>query len=289
MHLMKRQATVAKIYKINHDWWKLMRLMIKKTIFTIIFLGLVTANAAPNEYQSCLIEAYSETLAGVNEDGNIQAKDGTVFVFDQKLDSYPHEYLLENSDLKSQFSQKYSVARLVSPPNFDWDPGRLRSEAFFTKVYGSSEKIVTANLEKVWWKPCSCYVLFTKTEGAAAALKRVGEEISSLPFASQYVGKPNGSMNWRKISGSSRLSMHAFGVAIDFSMPAGLQAYWKWSGCIPNKVCAYPISVLKDNNLAKIVEVFERHGFIWGGKWYHFDTIHFEYRPELLNPKCGLG
>jgi hypothetical protein len=28
--------------------------------------------------------------------------------------------------------------------------------------------------------------------------------------------------------------------------------------------------------------VFEKHGFIWGGKWYHYDTMHFEYRPELL-------
>ncbi|MEJ2663631.1 MAG: M15 family metallopeptidase, partial [Spirochaetia bacterium] len=27
---------------------------------------------------------------------------------------------------------------------------------------------------------------------------------------------------------------------------------------------------------------FEKYGFIWGGKWYHYDTMHFEYRPELL-------
>ena len=24
------------------------------------------------------------------------------------------------------------------------------------------------------------------------------------------------------------------------------------------------------------------HGFIWGGKWYHYDTMHFEFRPELV-------
>jgi D-alanyl-D-alanine carboxypeptidase len=24
------------------------------------------------------------------------------------------------------------------------------------------------------------------------------------------------------------------------------------------------------------------YGFIWGGKWYHYDTMHFEYRPELM-------
>ena len=32
----------------------------------------------------------------------------------------------------------------------------------------------------------------------------------------------------------------------------------------------------------EIARIFERHGFIWGGKWYHYDTMHFEYRPELL-------
>jgi hypothetical protein len=34
----------------------------------------------------------------------------------------------------------------------------------------------------------------------------------------------------------------------------------------------------------EIVDAFERHGFIWGGRWYHYDTMHFEYRPELLAP-----
>jgi D-alanyl-D-alanine carboxypeptidase len=28
--------------------------------------------------------------------------------------------------------------------------------------------------------------------------------------------------------------------------------------------------------------LFEQHGFIWGGKWYHYDTMHFEYRPEII-------
>ena len=35
----------------------------------------------------------------------------------------------------------------------------------------------------------------------------------------------------------------------------------------------------------EIVAIFEKHGFIWGGKWYHFDTMHFEFRPELLVDK----
>nr|WP_297937988.1 M15 family metallopeptidase [uncultured Campylobacter sp.] len=31
----------------------------------------------------------------------------------------------------------------------------------------------------------------------------------------------------------------------------------------------------------EIVRVFEKHGFIWGGRWVSFDTMHFEYRPEF--------
>ena len=32
----------------------------------------------------------------------------------------------------------------------------------------------------------------------------------------------------------------------------------------------------------EIVEPVEAEGFSWGGKWYHYDTMHFEYRPELF-------
>ncbi len=40
-----------------------------------------------------------------------------------------------------------------------------------------------------------------------------------------------------------------------------------------------PLPVVSGDQAAK---AFERHGFIWGAKWYHFDTMHFEYRPEII-------
>ena len=30
------------------------------------------------------------------------------------------------------------------------------------------------------------------------------------------------------------------------------------------------------------MEVFEKNNFVWGGKWGHFDILHFEYRPEII-------
>ena len=61
--------------------------------------------------------------------------------------------------------------------------------------------------------------------------------------------------------------------------PSAHADYWRWAkgqagGAIP----------YRNRIPLEIVEIFERHGFIWGGKWYHYDTMHFEYRPELLPP-----
>jgi hypothetical protein len=33
---------------------------------------------------------------------------------------------------------------------------------------------------------------------------------------------------------------------------------------------------------AAVIGAFEKQGFVWGGKWLFFDTMHFEYRPEIL-------
>jgi hypothetical protein len=53
--------------------------------------------------------------------------------------------------------------------------------------------------------------------------------------------------------------------------------YWRWVHGAETDDLAY-----RNQIPYEIVEIFERHGYIWGGKWYHYDTMHFEYRPELL-------
>ena len=30
-----------------------------------------------------------------------------------------------------------------------------------------------------------------------------------------------------------------------------------------------------------VIKIFEKYGFVWGGTWDEYDTMHFEYRPEL--------
>ena len=31
-----------------------------------------------------------------------------------------------------------------------------------------------------------------------------------------------------------------------------------------------------------LINIFKKHGYIWG-RWYHYGTIHFEYRLEILS------
>ena len=69
--------------------------------------------------------------------------------------------------------------------------------------------------------------------------------------------------------------MHAWGAAIDIN--AAYSDYWLWHRAVAGGPAPYANRIP-----AEIVAIFERHGFIWGGRWSHYDTMHFEYRPELL-------
>ena len=101
------------------------------------------------------------------------------------------------------------------------------------------------------------------------------EPLRDRPDVGPYVRELGGTFHWRTIANTERLSPHAFGIAIDLN-PAR-SAYFEWT---PTWSGTYPM---------EIVEAFEKEGFIWGGRWAHFDTMHFEYRPELLDPSCYEG
>jgi hypothetical protein len=91
------------------------------------------------------------------------------------------------------------------------------------------------------------------------------------------------SMKRRKIAGSNRLSYHAYGLALDLIPKSykGKDVYWRWSALIESDWGSIPFSE-RWHPPAEVIKAFEDNGFVWGGKWYHFDTVHFEYRPEII-------
>lgn len=88
---------------------------------------------------------------------------------------------------------------------------------------------------------------------------------------------------WRDIAGSANRSLHSYGIAIDL-IPNGYQgkfAYWRWAANSGEDWWSLPYS--KRHQIPqKVIKAFEKYGFVWGGKWFLFDQIHFEYRPEII-------
>ena len=89
--------------------------------------------------------------------------------------------------------------------------------------------------------------------------------------------------SWRNVANSQSRSFHSYGVAIDILPKSlgGKETYWLWASerkpdwwNIPYEDRFHPPGA--------VVEAFELYGFVWGGKWPYFDTMHFEYRPEVF-------
>lgn len=221
----------------------------------------------------CLLEAYPKHLCGFQKKQIIWC-DGTTMPYQIPGSS------LRNADLATQLSTAYQPGRDYEPPPLHHDPGRARYEPFFRKMYGDSARDVGQNLAGVPWLSGKTLQVTTVNE-VHAKLARISQEIQTLPEPiRKRVEKPSGTFVWRKIKGTDRLSMHSFAIAIDVGVENS--DYWKWNK--PSKDGSYPY---KNRIPLEVVEIFERHGFIWGGKWHHFDTMHFEYRPELLHPACA--
>lgn len=89
--------------------------------------------------------------------------------------------------------------------------------------------------------------------------------------------------NFRDIAGTQSRSNHAYGTAIDIIPKSygGKNPYWLWA---PQENSGWYRQAWKARwePHPALVKAFEEEGFVWGGKWLMYDTIHFEYRPEIL-------
>ena len=101
------------------------------------------------------------------------------------------------------------------------------------------------------------------------------KDLEKLPAnMTQYLVPSAGTYNCRPIANTKRLSVHAFGAAIDINTK--FSDYWEWSKGKDGEIDLEEPHSRRDRGSLRA------HGFIWGAKWYHFDTMHFEYRPEII-------
>ncbi|MDR3325310.1 MAG: M15 family metallopeptidase [Spirochaetaceae bacterium] len=88
--------------------------------------------------------------------------------------------------------------------------------------------------------------------------------------------------NWRNIADVKTRSNHAYGTAIDI-LPKNRrgETYWLWTA--QKKAAWWDVPYAQRYQPPEaVISIFEDYGFIWGGKWAFYDTMHFEYRPEIL-------
>lgn len=204
--------------------------------------------------------------------------DGSELPFDDGIKNKNFDRLLNEPDMEDMFRFKYSQdADYPIPPEKNYDPGRIRYEPFFIKMYGKTKEEVLKNLVEITWLPetLGLKLKVTRVNGVNRKLRAVSEELDRLPDRfKKYLENPGGTFAYRFIAGTQRLSVHSFGIAVDINVKHS--HYWLWHMDEEDE------PVYKNLIPIEIVEIFEKYGFIWGGKWYHYDTMHFEYRPELL-------
>ncbi|ADZ70006.1 NLP/P60 protein [Polymorphum gilvum SL003B-26A1] len=255
-----------------------------RRLFNVLSLwcGLVcvlAGHAAPawglslDDKLALLVAAYPQSLSHV-ADGRLHFRDGGPPLAIDDGRTKTHAQALESADVEDMLSQPYPIGPCETRSEVDIDPGRVRSEALLKRLYGASREAVIRQLTTIDWFGARLKV--TTAQGMDRALLKVRDDLAKLPeTVMQPASKSAGTFNWRVIAGTDRLSVHSFGAAID--LDTAYADYWLWAGGRPGDVPYY-----KNRVPMEIVEVFERHGFIWGGRWYHFDTMHFEYRPELI-------
>jgi hypothetical protein len=237
--------------------------------------------ARPRHAGAALVAAYPDFLAGA-EGNDLLWKDGTRMTLDDGKGAKTFEVLLDSPDLKDMFYALYPRGTAGLPPAYNSDPGRVRFQPLFDKMYGDCTRgEVERNLVDVVWlqRKGGQRLKVTRVNRVADKLQSVSDELDRLPDQfTRYLKPSAGTYNCRVVAGTRRASAHGHGIAIDIA--SGPSDYWLWTG--PGADGRYPYR----NRIPKeIVEVFERHGFIWGGKWYHYDTMHFEYRPEMLGAR----
>lgn len=226
----------------------------------------------------CLMISYPEYAVDVKKESDglvyLIMKSGKKILYDDKKNKNFNQKFV-NPDLQDMMEQIYPLTSITKVMDKNFDPGRIRVYSLFNEVYGASKSKIESNLKNT--NLGYRYYQFNKNNRAAESLKNVMNEIVPLANSRKDIGgclyPSSGTYNYRVIAGTGQLSPHSYGIAIDLARDR--RDYWKWVS--PEEGSKRIVSYPKD-----MVEIFEKNNFVWGGKWSHFDTLHFEYRPEII-------
>ncbi|GMO62584.1 MAG: hypothetical protein Ta2A_09330 [Treponemataceae bacterium] len=182
---------------------------------------------------------------------------------------------------ESERFRNVSDARTAHPPK--------RSAHFFDALWrASTREEAYSRLKTINFLGHRIDVHYAIMEELALVEERIMGEAKKNPAVKKWLDLNTSltTWNWRAIADTESRSFHAYGSALDFlpskSALKGWETYWLWTSqqttpewwTVPFSKRLHPPE--------EVVKAFETFGFVWGGKWVFYDTMHFEFRPEIL-------
>ena len=205
----------------------------------------------------------------------------------------------EAANYRSQIFYRYTnelppfILRPVPEPrtggannNASQQRARLARSSFMDDLWQSRDRTEAyANIRTVRFLDRTIRVHYKIVEILAHVEERILEEAGNDRSVQAWINSlaPPESWSWRNIATTESRSFHSYGVAIDLRPRAlgRLQTYWLWTSQHRSDWFNVPYEE-RYHPPEAVIKIFEEHGFIWGGKWQRFDTMHFEYRPEVM-------
>jgi len=179
----------------------------------------------------------------------------------------------------------YSLEPLTEPPPLAEEASTSCTDVL-ESLWGRTETEIRMNGQSTTFLGHRLFVNSLLVDALAAVERDMLEAATDDGSVNDWIDEINITYSFidREIAGSLTRSYHAFGLAVDFEPNSyqGLQAYWRWSRVFNREEWHLIPLEQRWSPPQAVVEIFERHGFVWGGKWPRFDVVHFEYRPEIL-------
>jgi len=195
------------------------------------------------------------------------------------------ESRLDREDVCDPIFYAYPLEPMTRPPP---RPGEMPTYCtdVLESLWGSTETEIRNHGRAVRFLDHRMFVNELLVEPLSAVERDIGNIAQTDPAVAAWIDDLDitYSFTYREIAGSETRSQHSWGLAVDFVPRSyhGRAVYWRWSQVLDREGW-YEIPVSQRwSPPQRVISIFERHGFIWGGKWPHFDGIHFEYRPEIL-------
>jgi hypothetical protein len=210
------------------------------------------------------------------ENNRLFFNDGRSVVYDDGINDKSYLEMIERPDIEDQFTFAYPVPTQKAI-RYD-DPGRVRNDTFFRMIYGQTKEAVENNLTTIDWCPRfgGGSIRVTRVLGIDQKLRAIAAELENHPEWADWLKGGAIAYNSEKKKTWNR-APHDLGYSIDLLKPGNY--HWQTEcGCTRENAEIKGGDRLPD----ELIAIFEKHGFIWGGNWYHYESLHFEYRPELL-------